>query len=481
MVGTLQSQAGIAPAWDRADSPLGSGSPAEGEVLDASNHRQKAALRLVLERRHRQLPRHHAIGLSQHRATPSSSVDVSFLVQYFCGRGRTARHARLASRFVRTVRESAEASGVSHEVLVNVDSPDVRDGDLAVLVPAVGPSGRVLLASNVGETRAYNNLARMARGTHLVLLQDDMQLRPGTGGWLRRSLGLFGSQAAARRPLGLLGFSEGVCCVECPTATHPHEVTRPRCVEPGTAEPAEAVACATMGPMMLARGLFLALGGFNESLSARGAPSTLLDCELSARVWLAGRAVFIAPPLVNPSAAEAHVAWRAPGIAAADGVRCAWVRSAFYSARVLPALAASVRVTNARQLDCSAAAAAKDATAAGGCPLPTACSALPACADCTGRGVHRRRDRLANVNRRAPPRCTPDAAPSPHPLLWAGVRRAAAARRPGPRGGRLFPDAVLGGRPRRRFEAAVRRRDPPLPPRGGGGGGRLLRGAATPS
>ena len=102
MVGTLQSQAGIAPAWDRADSPLGSSSPAEGEVLDASNHRQKAALRLVLERRHRQLPRHHATGLSQHRATPSSSVDVSFLVQYFCGRGRTARHARLASRFVRS-------------------------------------------------------------------------------------------------------------------------------------------------------------------------------------------------------------------------------------------------------------------------------------------------------------------------------------------------------------------------------------------
>jgi hypothetical protein len=50
-----------------------------------------------------------------------------------------------------------------------------------------------------------------------------------------------------------------------------------------------------MGPMLADRELFLAVGGFNETLSARGTPSTLLDCELSARVWLAGRAVLHLP------------------------------------------------------------------------------------------------------------------------------------------------------------------------------------------
>ncbi len=71
-----------------------------------------------------------------------------------------ARQQRLESAFL--------ASAVTHEVLVNIDSPSVRSGDVSVLRSAVGPSGFLVLAPDVGETRTYNNLARMARGRFLV-------------------------------------------------------------------------------------------------------------------------------------------------------------------------------------------------------------------------------------------------------------------------------------------------------------------------
>ena len=74
-----------------------------------------------------------------------------------------------------------------------------------------------------------------------------------------------------------------------------------------------------MGPLMLPRALFAALGGFNESLSRRGAPSSLLDCELSARVWAAGRAVVTSAWGARPFwPRERSVAWKARGFGRAD-------------------------------------------------------------------------------------------------------------------------------------------------------------------
>jgi hypothetical protein len=87
---------------------------------------------------------------------------------------------------------------VTHEVLVNVDTPEIRDGDVEILTPAVGTTGYVILSQNLGEVRAYNRLARMARGKYLVTLPHK-----SAATWLNRSLNLFRSQSLAERPLDM--------------------------------------------------------------------------------------------------------------------------------------------------------------------------------------------------------------------------------------------------------------------------------------
>ena len=52
--------------------------------------------------------------------------------------------------------------------------------------------------------------------------------------------------------------------------------------------------CVTMGPLLMRRSLFAHVGGFDERLFRRGRPASLLDCDLSARVWSAGLAVVLA-------------------------------------------------------------------------------------------------------------------------------------------------------------------------------------------
>ena len=100
----------------------------------------------------------------------TDTVEVSFLVQYFAGRGRSVRHAQSVAKLFGELQKCAEQTKVSFEILVNNDSGDVRDGDVDILVPALGPSGFMILAPNIGETRGYNNLARMSRGRCLSAL-----------------------------------------------------------------------------------------------------------------------------------------------------------------------------------------------------------------------------------------------------------------------------------------------------------------------
>jgi hypothetical protein len=113
------------------------------------------------------------------------------------------------------------------------------------------------------------------------------------------------------------------------------------------------------GPAHLERSFFLSMRGFNETLS--------LDCELSARVWLAGRSVMITRMLVTSSKSEAHVAWRAPGIKEADLRRCKMIRSVIYSPHAAAAMLARVRLTNLHQLDCVGARRELQ------CPAPLEC------------------------------------------------------------------------------------------------------------
>ena len=288
--------------------------------------------------------------------TLSDTVEVSILMQYWAARPRTVDFAANAKQFIEQLTFCALASGLSFEVLVNSDSRHARNGDAATLVRALGPSGFLVLSPNLGETRAYNMLARLARGHLLLLVQDDWRIAPGCG-WLSAALQLWPQwEAAVRRGggvgLGLLGFDEGVHGMRCRTSgpTLQNETQTPAegrtChfrggpdAARGAASTAEDVArarnvqpvpCATMGPLMMPRALFAALGGFNESLSQRGEPSSLLDCELSARVWAAGRAVVTTAWGARPFwPREQSVAWKARGFGRADHARCLFVSALF--------------------------------------------------------------------------------------------------------------------------------------------------------
>jgi len=53
----------------------------------------------------------------------------------------------------------------------------------------------------------------------------------------------------------------------------------------------EAMRCADFGPLFVRRSAFFAVGGYNESGTRAGEPGSVrVDCELQARLWLAGRA-----------------------------------------------------------------------------------------------------------------------------------------------------------------------------------------------
>ena len=112
------------------------------------------------------------------------------LMQYWAARPRTVDFAANAKQFLEQLTLCALASGLTFEVLVNSDSRHVRGGDAATLVRALGPSGFLVLSPNLGEARAYNMLARLARGHLLLFVQDDWRMAPGCG-WLSAALQLW--------------------------------------------------------------------------------------------------------------------------------------------------------------------------------------------------------------------------------------------------------------------------------------------------
>ena len=117
---------------------------------------------------------------------------VSAIVQSF-GDGRNAR--QLATRLERLPRV---------EVLVNDDS---RRDHAEWLRWLRGPNSFVLSSPNVHEIRAYDRLARLARGDYLLLLQGDFCLPRGPR-WLEQGLALFERFPKLGLVGGMMGFDE---------------------------------------------------------------------------------------------------------------------------------------------------------------------------------------------------------------------------------------------------------------------------------
>ena len=229
---------------------------------------------------------------------------ISALVQTF---GDSHVNARQLALRLHALRPNAT------EIIVNDDS---RSDHAEWLRWLNGPLDVVLSMPNVHEIRAYNRMARLARGDFLLLLQGDHCLPPSRA-WLEGALGLF-----ERFPrLGMLGGQMGFDAVPLRKIAEQISWGVPPCkpIPSGvaTAAPLSAAALAggpstsqalsasddlgsteglpfmfvagvNIGPLLVRREAFLRAGGFDEAFSCAGEPGIQLDTELSLQLWRLG-------------------------------------------------------------------------------------------------------------------------------------------------------------------------------------------------
>ena len=106
-------------------------------------------------------------------------------------------YERVQEKFrARALLQRAQLLGaaIRFEMLVNSDSRHVRHGDVATLLDAITPYGFLTLSPNLGESRGYNMLAKIARGAVLMFVQDDWMLSEelSGSGWLKDAFAVLG-------------------------------------------------------------------------------------------------------------------------------------------------------------------------------------------------------------------------------------------------------------------------------------------------
>ena len=209
------------------------------------------------------------------------------------------------SALVQTFREGANAAQLasrlhalpSVEVLVNDDS---RRDHAVWLEHLHGANDAVVSSANVHEIRAYNRLARMARGEFLLLLQGDHCLPALGTAWLDEAFELFEAFPSLGMLGGQMGFNQvplkriaesiswGVPpCKTIPTQL-PANHTKPAGARARGGLPFMFVAGVNIGPLLVRREAFLRCGGFDEAFSCAGEPGIQLDTELSLQMWRRG-------------------------------------------------------------------------------------------------------------------------------------------------------------------------------------------------
>ena len=178
------------------------------------------------------------------------------------------------------------------EVIVHADSNSSDDREAFAHVKRAYANVRVLQSDNVHEVRGYNRATASAKG-HLVAFSQDDRLPPSATGWvdsvlrafeLLPRLGVLGLHRGSTRIFGRSKDLYGTCGDAVDVAGGGAMWNRLLLTLDMTA-PLMMVPWLNIGPLVVRRRLFLAIGGFNTSYSKPGQLGIGFDGELTARAW----------------------------------------------------------------------------------------------------------------------------------------------------------------------------------------------------
>lgn len=225
---------------------------------------------------------------------------VSFVVQWFNQREHVDR---VAPRL---------PDGPAYETVVCEDGS--VDGSLAAWDERLTRRNDFLVRSNdLHEVRAYTRAIGLSRGEFVCLLQDD-DVPPDDTSWIDATVDLF-----ERYPdLGVVCGQSGWGLQDLvpdyrfePPVEGGHEVTdrwlregggvkdeHPEEVptsDPETGRPFVFVPCISVGPVVVRRSVYDALGGFDLDFSEPGKPGMGFEVDFGLRCWRAGYRVAFTP------------------------------------------------------------------------------------------------------------------------------------------------------------------------------------------
>lgn len=153
----------------------------------------------------------------------------------------------------------------------------------------VRPNDFMLHSNDLHEIRAYNRAVRYAGGEIVCLMQDD-DSPPQDGRWLEEALDIFIRYPKLAVLGGWCGFDE-FFAVEYNTPWSPPEDRRIPTLDPSTGLPFVFVENVNIGPFLVRKSAFDALGGFDLRFSPPGEPGITFEAEFCYRAWLNGHQV----------------------------------------------------------------------------------------------------------------------------------------------------------------------------------------------
>lgn len=153
----------------------------------------------------------------------------------------------------------------------------------------VNPNDFLLHSNDLHEIRAYNRAVRYAGGEIICLMQDDDK-PPRDGRWLQQALDVFGTYPHLAVLGGWCGFDE-YFAVEYNAPWSPSGDRPIPTLDPTTRLPLMFVENVNIGPFLVRKSIFDALGGFDLRFSSPGEPGITFEAEFCYRAWLHGHQV----------------------------------------------------------------------------------------------------------------------------------------------------------------------------------------------